>query len=355
MDYWLSILLGISWLVSVLSFLPAFDIQHWTFRIMDFIRLQVLGILIILLILLSIFSGTHFILETSTKIGLFAAIVYQLKVVLPYFPIGRKQNPKSSNAISLLSVNVLQKNTDYYRLIQRIRKVNPDIILTLESNKSWENALSEIERDYAFSHKAAKENRYGLHFYTRLEVKNCTGHELISAEHPSVEIELRDDQGNDFLFWGVHPPPPSPTEKPTSKQKDAELMAVAKRIRSSQLPVIVSGDFNNVCWSRSSKLFTKITDLIDARIGRGFHGSFPVRPRIFRFPIDLLFHSESIKIHSIKTLEDIGSDHLPLYSIFSVPKNEDAAKSKPISKETKEIVQDMIREGKKVAPEENID
>ena len=43
-------------------------------------------------------------------------------------------------------------------------------------------------------------------------------------------------------------------------------MKVAKLARESIIPLIVSGDFNNVTWSKVSRLFSKISNLKDVRL-----------------------------------------------------------------------------------------
>lgn len=352
MDTWHIALNTLSILCALMSFLPFLDFKHWFFRIFDFVRLQLLALLVVLFITGLFFSSGSLFLGTLTQVLLLMAIAYQLFIIWPYLPFRKKSKGVPEKAITLISVNVLQKNTDHQKLIGLVKKMQPDILLTMESNLEWEKALSEIEGDFTFSHKMPKENRYGMHFYSKLKVKSYQGHYLISDEHPSIEATLVDKNGTDFTFWGIHPPPPSPTEKPTSKQKDAELMMVARRVHKKKIPTLVSGDFNNVCWSKSSKLFSKVSRLKDARLGKGFYSTFPVKPKLFRFPIDLLFHSRDMAVHQIKTLPAIGSDHLPLFATFTIT---DAGHStiKTMEPEVKQEVISIIVEGKEAAEEEN--
>ena len=43
----------------------------------------------------------------------------------------------------------------------------------------------------------------------------------------SIEAKLKTKDGYEFVFFGVHPPPPSPTEEKTSK--DGDLLSIAKK------------------------------------------------------------------------------------------------------------------------------
>ncbi len=349
----MNFLLVLSWLFALASFLPLIPSQHWFFRGMDYFRLQLLVVLVGLLITYGIILDHPNALDFFSIGILTLAVVHHLVVIFPYIPFQKKESPPSTDPIRLMSVNVLQKNDDYKALIQLVEEVKPHLLLTMESNRAWEDALKEMEFPFEYSHKIAKENRYGMHLYSRLEVLNCKEHHLISSDYPSIEASMKDEAGELFTFWGVHPPPPSPTEAPSSKQKDGEFMMLAKKINTTDVPVIVAGDFNSVCWSRSSKRFARFSQLKDARLGRGFHSTFPVQPKIFRFPIDLLFHSNKIAIHKLATLPDIGSDHLPLLSVFSVIPSKKSTSSH-LKKEEKEEMEELIESGKKAAKEEDV-
>lgn len=269
--------------------------------------------------MISLFLEDHYpVMDWLTTILLSIALVYNLYFILPYFSIKPKTEIRTKHQISLLSSNVHQENDQYSRLIALVKSTSPDILLTMETNKTWEKALQPVENSFKSHLKIPLENKYGMHFYTNLKVHELNKRYLISEKYPSIEATLSDQEGHQFKFWGIHPPPPSPTEKPTSKVKDAELMLLAKRLKNEKLPVIVAGDFNNVCWSKTSKLFSKVSGLKDARLGRGIYGTFPAYAYVLRFPLDLVFNSTNLNIHKIKTLPSINSDHLPVLVNFSV-------------------------------------
>ena len=351
-------LLLLSFLLLLMSVLPSFRITHWSVQVFDYIRIQLLFIQLVVLI------GSFFLFRESgmtiyvAEIVLFFSMGYQLFIILPYVPISswfKKTNSTnfqtSGKELSIVSSNVLQKNNEYHKLIDLVKNIQPDILLTTETNKEWENALKVLEDNFSFNHKIALENRYGMHLYTKLKAVEIKEHYLLSEETPSIEAHLEDDEGNRFVFWGVHPPPPSPTEKPTSRQNEAELMKLAKLIRGAGYPSIVVGDFNDVCWSRISTLFAKTSKLKDVRLGRGILGTFPVRPSIFRFPLDLIFSSKEIRVHDIQILPDIGSDHLPLFSKFSVSSSTTSS-AETIDSDLKEETDKIIKEGHKAVEEE---
>ncbi len=254
----------------------------------------------------------------------------------------------ASEKRTLIFANVYQFNTDFGKFISLIKSRKPDVFLTMESNADWEQALRVLENDYPYQHKVTLENTYGMHLYSRLEIENSTTHFFVARDIPSIEAHIKTKDGYRFVFFGLHPPPPSPTEETTSKERDGDLLSAAKRIKELNKPVMAVGDFNNVAWSKSSDLFRKTSELIDPRRGYGFVPTFHAKYRLLRFPIDLMFHSKEILIEALKTLNNFGSDHLPVYCEFVIDKENGQQKEEmeTATREEKEEAEKMIEEGK---------
>lgn len=331
-------------LLSAVSFLPLLDYQHWFFRIFDFLRIQITAVLLLLLLLAPFVSDFSRGLELFVLFFLVAAILYQLVTVLPYFPDRKLQSMKLENEIVMLAINVQQENEAHDQLVALIERIQPDLFLTVESDATWESHLADIEKHFRTIIRVPQDNTYGMHLYSKLDIAKHEVHRLISEDYPSIEASM-EFEGHTFTLWCVHPPPPSPTERTTSKLKDAELLKVARIIGESDIPTLVTGDFNNVTWSKTSKYFSRISKLEDARTNRGLHPTFPANLRLLRFPIDLLFHSKSIRIGRLKTLESIGSDHLPLLFSFVVLHG-DAPSGEP-DKELDELIDSEVEQAKK--------
>lgn len=344
--YVLSILLII---VSILPFIPH---QHWVFKIWEFSRIQVIVLQVPTALLGFIFMENQDTFFWICQVLLLVFIANNLYVLLPYTRLyrvtGTQTVKKNSKSISILAVNVYQFNKEYQRLLDLIHQVNPDIVLTMESNKDWEEALSVLDREYPNFKKIALENTYGMHFYTRLKVNRLEAHYFVADDMPSMEADLETKDKIKFTVFGVHPAPPSPTEEETSKERDGELLSVAKKVRKLHNPVLVVGDFNNVAWAKSSILFRKTSALIVPRIGRGFVSTFHAKHKLLRFPIDLFFHSTDVFIEEFKVLRAIGSDHLPLYCRFFIDQKSTVQEGEVEVLEKGELsqVHEMIKEGK---------
>ncbi len=339
-------------ILIILNLLPMLHNQHWMFRVWDFGRIQLM-VLEVIAALFGWFFLHNFNWIFYTSQALLLVVIFQnFWMLFPYSPIYRAKRTESSyeasNIVSILSANVYQFNTDYHLLIELIKEANPDIVLTVESNSDWENALKEIEDDYPQTHKKTLENTYGMHFYSKIPIEKAQTHYFVSDDIPSFEIALKANNGNHFTFFGVHPPPPSPTEEETSKERDGDLVAIAKRVRKLKKSVIVVGDFNNVAWARSSQLFRKTSQLIDPRRGYGLVSTFHAKYRLLRVPIDLFFHSSDIFIEDFKTLSPIGSDHLPMFCSFWIDRENPEQEKEKENEEAgdTEKVEELIEEGK---------
>ena len=337
-------------IASILPFIPN---PHWVFRVCEFGRMQILVLQLPILVLGFFIYNQYPTYILITQILLFVLLINHMVLLAPYVPFKNifysVKTHKSPKSISLLSINVYQYNTDYQKFISLINEVNPDIFLTMESNAAWEEAMSVLDEQYPYRKKVPLENTYGIHFYSKIKVNACEVNYFMADDLPSIEANLTTMENEKLTFFGTHPPPPSPTEEDTSKERDGEIIMIGKKVKTYDNPVIVVGDFNNVAWSKSSRLFKKISGLTDPRVGRGFFSTYHAKYKLLRFPIDLLFHSNSIHIEEFKTLQNIGSDHLPLYCRFYI--NSEITKEEMdeenLDAAELEEANEMIEEGKK--------
>ncbi len=158
-----------------LSFWSLIPRDEWWFRGADFPRLQILALGLIAFILMLIWDAPWDWVREVIFLGLIAAVAYQLKMVLPYTFVWKKQvktvvktELQPECQISLIVSNVLTPNTQYHLLLQQIHQHQPDLILTLESDAHWQQALSELEDDYPYRVAVPLDNLYGMHLYSRL-------------------------------------------------------------------------------------------------------------------------------------------------------------------------------------------
>ena len=84
---------------------------------------------------------------------------------------------------------------------------------------------------------------------------------------------------------------------------------------------------NDVAWSHTTRLFARISGLLDLRIGRGFFNTFHAKFPLLRWPLDHVFVSHHFKLVSMKRLKNFNSDHFPIYADLTLETSNEAAKN----------------------------
>ncbi len=302
------------------TFLPFIRTDRWWVRIFDFPRAQ---LLLFGLIILAIEAFLYRSLAPAEQVLvglLIVAIVIQVWHIFPYTLLARERVLDADgkhDPVNVLVANVLQENRRAEDLLQEIRKADPDIILLTEMDHWWTDRLHELERSHPHTVLHPLENTYGINLYSRLPISDAGVRTLIDDDIPSIRATITSKGGRKILFHGVHPLPPGiehprNKERQDSDQRDAELVVIAKELEGVDLPIIIAGDFNDVAWSHTTRLFQRISRLLDPRIGRGFFNSFNAKSRFFRYPLDHLFHSDHFKLIHMERMAYFGSDHFPI-------------------------------------------
>ena len=347
-----------------LSFWSLIPRDEWWFRGADFPRLQILALGLIAFILMLVWDAPWNWVREVILLGLIAAVAYQLKMVLPYTFMWKKQvktvaktELQPERQISLIVSNVLTPNTQYNLLLQQIRQHQPDLILTLESDAHWEQALSVLEDDYPYRVAVPLDNLYGMHLYSRLALEDIEVKFILSDEIPSIHATVILRSGQPVQLYCLHPKPPSPTEAKDSTLRDAELLIVGDQIKDLDESCIVMGDLNDVAWSRTTRLFQRISGLLDPRVGRHFVNTFHADYPLLRWSLDHVFHSTDFALVQMQRLPHIGSDHFPVYVVLQTGRvfeqvQEELEQTEADEQEAQEAIEDGIekaeREGKQV-------
>lgn len=309
-------LIGCNFLVVLAALIPFVKNTHWLIRFFDFPRVQFLTMGLVLIVINALFFNTS-IVALGSFFALIIATAYQFKKVMRYTKLKKVEVKKIKEKTDLPSVkimvsNVLTPNRSAQKLINHVEKHQPDVLLCVETDAWWEEQLSVLEKSYPTQVKIPQDNLYGMHLYSKLDLKSTEIRFLVEDEIPSIRTQLVLPSGDEILFYALHPKPPSPTENETSTNRDAELLIVAKEIDQMTEPVIVCGDLNDVAWSKSTELFKKVSALLDSRIGRGRFSTFHAKYPILRWPLDHFFHSSHFMLKDMQVLPSIDSDHFPI-------------------------------------------
>ena len=317
---------GVQWIgvaiasVVILSTaLPFLSHEAWWIRIFDFPRRQIAVLTLVTIPAYIAVAGLDGALDWLLVAGLCACVLYQLVRIGIYTPFFAKQAKDAAaggdrRCFGIAVANVLTPNRNAEALLGIVRARDPDVMLFVETDNWWQTQLDALEATHPFTVKSPQDNLYGMHLYSRLELIEPELRFLLEPDVPSIHTRLRLRSGDCVDVHCVHPRPPSPTEASSSVERDAELLIVAKTVAAAGAPAIVIGDLNDVAWSATTRLFQKISGMLDPRIGRGMFSTFHAKHAWLRWPLDHIFISPEFTVVSLRRLGYFGSDHFPIHA-----------------------------------------
>ena len=336
-------------IILVLTFLPTWNTNAWWVRAMDFPRLQIaVAGLVVLVAALFLPGPARFVIPALMLV----ASGYQMWRVRPYTPfhaVEMKLAPSGPDEIKMLSSNVLMENTRHDALLKLIETFDPDILLLMETDQIWIDAVEPALARYSTVLREPRSNHYGMLFATRLDVDEARIVYLTESDTPSVFAQLRGPDGTAFRFVGLHPRPPVPGQD--TEERDAQIHYAARFAAKSGVPLIATGDFNDVAWSDTSRSFKHVGQYLDPRIGRGFFASFDAEKPYLRFPIDQFYATEDIAVVSIERRDYIGSDHFPMAATIRLDRALAATLNvtpPPLSDDERELIETSIARTRKI-------
>jgi endonuclease/exonuclease/phosphatase (EEP) superfamily protein YafD len=209
--------------------------------------------------------------------------------------------------------NVLMDNRQAGRLSDIVRAEDPDLVLAVETDARWCEQLEGALPDHPFRIAHPLSNTYGMLLLSRLELVDPQVRFLLKPDVPSIRTGVRLRSGEVIMLYGLHPEPPSPTEADSSLPRDAELVMAGREIAQADRPTIIAGDLNDVAWSHTSRLFRRLSRMLDPRAGRGMYNTFHAHYWFLRWPLDHVFLSDAFLVRGLKRLPAFGSDHFPIF------------------------------------------
>jgi len=265
--------------------------------------------------------------------GLFALL--NLSRLLPFYfggispygntPVSQPEGEIQSHPYRIYNVllaNVLQLNNQHTKLLDLIRKENPDLIALVEVNQTWIDALEPALKGYCSSHQALREDNYGLALYCRFPIHQVETRYFCEEDVPTIVAHL-ELENSPFIVIGTHPPPPKSLKE--SINRNQQLVAIGRYVSGQSGNKIVLGDLNITPWSPYFRETLVISGLRNSQRGMGLQPSWPRKNPLLRVPIDHILVSGGIKVLNRKLGPDIGSDHFPVILEFQVMKSDPAS------------------------------
>ncbi len=242
-----------------------------------------------------------------------------LVLVTPGLSGVRPAGPVDGVTVRLLLANVRTHNSEMEGTARAIRELNPDVVVLIEPNRTWFEALRPALAGYRGQREVDDAGNFGLGVYVRGELRSTV--EQLGSPLPTVvaHVSLDSPDAAPFHLIATHPIPPVVEEN--DRMHSRQMEALARRVNSLGGPVILAGDLNATPWSRPFARLIERSGLRDSRAGFGVHATFPANAAtdLLRIPIDHVLISPGIGVRTRRVERDVGSDHLPVLVELVLP------------------------------------
>ena len=278
--------------------------HHWVADLLANLRIQQL-IAIVFLITISLFARQYRLATIASVCG----GIHLVMMAAQLWPQHLDQT-STSNAIRLMSVNVLSSNRSHGLLIEEIRRVDPDVVSILELTSVLQERLdAELSDEYPYSVARADDfGNFGIGLYSKHRLDKIEVFTLNEAIN-SIAVNC---QG--YHLIATHPLPPMRNQM--FRSRNEHLSMLGGRVKqlnrqSPDVPVAVMGDLNLTPWSPLFGDFEKASGLRRAKSGFGITPTWYARFDQFPFGLvlDHFLISDSLGCSEYRVGNDCGSDH----------------------------------------------
>lgn len=252
--------------------------------------------------------------------GFLCILVVAVQVVPWYIP--QSDRPLTAGTeIEIFLANVNAKNTHYDRLLAQVRQVQPDLAIIQEAEGEWLVQLRSLGDilPYAFT-------KVGTAVYSKQPLANADIN-FIGTDRGLAFPQGLNAGDRALSLVTIHPLPP--ILPAWFQQRNQQLDLTGTYIQSLSEPIILAGDFNSSMWSPYYRRLVDRTGLKNVRRGFGILPSWPTAGTysflpsfgslLFSTAIDHVLVSPEIRVLSVRTRGNNGSDHRPVIVKLQIP------------------------------------
>ena len=217
--------------------------------------------------------------------------------------------------VRIMSSNLLYKNADYESHLRFIKTVNPDVIAFQEYTYAWQSALLPELKDYVYRVEAPALHAFGNALFSKYPLNDAATPAYVNKERRSVEGTVN-FEGATLRVFGTHPPPP--LTKSFYADRNIHLQRLGDIVGTYTETLVILGDLNITPWSSDFQDFVETANVRDGRRGLGIYPTWPADNPLLRIPIDHILVSEGVRVLSMNTSTDLGSDHKAIWADISI-------------------------------------
>jgi endonuclease/exonuclease/phosphatase (EEP) superfamily protein YafD len=239
-----------------------------------------------------------------------AVATANLWFVVPFF-IGPPAVPPAParDPVRVLAMNVFGFNNEYDRVLDYVRREQPDVVVVLEVTPAWAEALGGLANQYSYQWLHPGDLRSGIAVLSKRTPLSTQLFDLGGTGEPSQLLTVPTANGplsilGVHLYW--------PLGSRVAAVRNRQLQALARISRQHSAPLVIAGDFNITPFSPHFTRLLRDGSLRDCARGRGLKTTWPARVPFFAIRIDHCVATAGVRVRDFRVGEYIGSDHYPI-------------------------------------------
>jgi endonuclease/exonuclease/phosphatase (EEP) superfamily protein YafD len=295
---------GLSW----------FGKYYWFLELLTHFRMQFVVGAVILVVAASIVRSPW---------SAAAAIVVAAANLVPMFPFlltSGSTVQASQDSVRIMSVNVRLKNNDYDAVLGLIDRERPDIVGLQEVDAVWLAHVSLMEDDYPYRVLRGEEGAYGLALFSRFPLYELETSPYVEDGIQAAVVADVEMLGTRARLILTHLMAPMTAARAELRNRQLEEIAGIVKAHSSHESILF-GDLNITPWSPFYRRLERETQLANAAYARGYRPTWHSGLCPVKIPIDHILVSDGLRTGRFRTLDDIGSDHLPIVADIAIARS----------------------------------
>ncbi len=364
--WWAGLSLGV--ILALLMAAPFVRTGLWFVRVWDFPRLQLASLTVVpaipLFVLLA--RGSHQTQAVIALLVLTALALWGLCQLLPFTRLWPKEvddlgSIGEGSTVSILIANICYESERHESVAQAILEADAEVLLLIEINGVWHDALGSVRDRYPHRVESIAGEGLGLALWSTHELRNGRIEHILEARRPSIHADIELGDGRAIRFVGLHPTPPAlrdstGEDRRDSRVRDGELVLLARHIADDpHQNWVVAGDFNDVAWSHTTRLFKRLSGLLDPRVGRALLNTYHAGHPLLRYPVDHLFVAPGFHVGGLERVRLPGSDHFGVLARLHLELMSEAKPASPVADtEDHQEANDAVEEGVQDAQERSV-
>lgn len=293
-----------------------FNRLHPAFDSLAHFRLHLAAALLLLAIPLVALQGfrRHGVLTATLGAG--AILTVTGASLLPGLgPVQASYEPRRDPGpvYRLMHLNLRYDNPEPGKVLSLIGRARPDVVTLNEVSAMWRDKLALLSSAYPYRVICTIRNHAGGVAILSLRpfAEGTEGRCLEGGTVATVTIDLGGrtvEVGTLHLHW------------PWPFGQADQIANIAPLLGAMAGSSILAADLNATPWSAASARIASAAGMtaVGPDSPTWLHRKLPSFLHFAGLPIDRVFAKGDVVVHSVKTAEDVGSDHLPVLTEFSL-------------------------------------